>query len=489
MRGCIRWRLVAWVVVAAAVSARGQDADLAQALRSIQPMDAYGYCRTIASADFAGRLTGHEGYTAAARWAAARLEAWGAKPAAGPDRYLQPYASPYTVVERAEMTLLLPEGKGADGSGAPKEQRLDAGKDFLPLLFTDSGEHEAGLVFAGWAISAPEAGYDDYAGLDVAGKYVLCFRGTPDRVDKRFEPHDHHRGRMRTARDRGALGIVYVAPEASANPNGDWLEAFTPATITEKAADALLKEKGVATADLRNDLTTYRRPISFPLAARMRYGVASRHFPEGVGYNVVGKVDGSDPALRGDAVVIGAHFDHCGVHMGMHFPGANDNASGSAVVLEVAEAFSRLGRKPKRSVAFVLFGGEEMGLLGSSHFAEHLPAELRRVDAMFNVDMAGEGDGTGCAVSAAAPELKKVLEEADRSVKTLRSVREIRGVGVRSSDFAPFFSKGVPCVSCSSNGPHVQYHLTGDTIYRINPDMLADVARLVFLTSYAWADR
>jgi Zn-dependent M28 family amino/carboxypeptidase len=140
-------------------------------------------------------------------------------------------------------------------------------------------------------------------------------------------------------------------------------------------------------------------------------------------------------------------------------------------------------------VAFVLFGGEEMGLLGSSHFAEHLPAELRRVDAMFNVDMAGEGDGTGCAVSAAAPELKKVLEESDRSVKTLRSVREIRGVGVRSSDFAPFFSKGVPCVSCSSNGPHVQYHLTGDTIYRINPDIMADIARLAFLAAFARADR
>jgi hypothetical protein len=489
MTGRCSWRLAVGATVIASASAYGQPPEAAQALRSVQPMDAYGYCRTIASAEFAGRLTGHEGYTAAARWAAARLEALGVKPVAGLDRYLQAYPSPYTVVDRAEMTLLVPEGRDAGESAASKEQKLEVGKDFLPLLFTASGEHEAGLVFAGWAIRAPEAGYDDYAGVDVAGKYVLCFRGTPDGADKRFEPHDHHRARMKTARDRGALGIIYIAPEASANPNGDWLEGFTPATITEKAADALLKEKGVAATDLRKDLTTYRRPISFPLATRIRYSVASRHFPEGIGYNVVGKVEGSDSALRGDVVVIGAHFDHCGLHMGMHFPGANDNASGSAVVLEVAEAFSKLGRKAKRPVAFVLFGGEEMGLMGSTHFAEHLPAEILRVDAMFNIDMAGEGDGTGCAVSATAPELKKLLEEADLRVKTLRGVREIWGIGVRSSDFAPFFAKGAPCLSCSSNGPHVQYHLTGDTIYRINPDMLADVARLVFLTAYAWANR
>jgi Zn-dependent M28 family amino/carboxypeptidase len=130
-----------------------------------------------------------------------------------------------------------------------------------------------------------------------------------------------------------------------------------------------------------------------------------------------------------------------------------------------------------------------MGLQGSTYFSEHVPAQFQRVDAMFNFDMNGEGDGTAAIYSVKAPELKKVLEEADKTVKTLRQTGEIRDIGVRSSDFAPFFLKGADCVAFFSNGPHLAYHKTGDTIYRINPDIMADIARLAFLSAHAWADR
>jgi len=175
--------------------------------------------------------------------------------------------------------------------------------------------------------------------------------------------------------------------------------------------------------------------------------------------------------------------------MGFLFAGADDNASGSAVVMEIARAFASLKKKPKRSVVFVLFGGEEMGLMGSTHFASHFPAQFDKIDSMFNFDMVGEGDGAGCAVSAKPEELKKVLEDADKHINTLRRARLIRGVGVRSSDYAPFFLKGAACISFSSNGPHLYYHLPGDTIYRINPDIMADIARLAFLTGFNWANR
>ena len=108
---------------------------------------------------------------------------------------------------------------------------------------------------------------------------------------------------------------------------------------------------------------------------------------------------------------------------------------------------------------------------------------------MFNFDMVGEGDGASCGYTSEPPELLAALEDADRHVKTLRRKWEIKHVGVRSSDFAPFFLKGAPCVACFSNGPHLAYHETGDTIYRINPDILADIARLGFLASYRWANR
>jgi hypothetical protein len=471
--------------------AGGGGRDVEAAFASISPLEAYGTVKTLALPEYAGRLTGHEGYTAAARWAAQKFWSWGLK-AVFPDRedgYLQPYPSPFTVVKRAEMTLFLAQpGARAGREPVTEETKLVAEKDFLPLLFSASGDRTGPLVFAGWGISAPEIGYDDYAGLDVAGKFVLCFRGTPD-GDPKYQVHDEHRTRMRTAKDKGALGIIYIYPEVLSNPNGDWIEDFTPAMVSERVADLVFGEVRTTSAELRKSLAETKRPQSFSLGSMVRFDVESEHDPDGVGYNVVGYVEGSDPELRKECVVVGGHFDHTGSHMGLLFPGANDNASGSATVMEIARAFASLAAKPKRSVAFVLFGGEEMGLQGSTYFVENLPSRWSNVDAMFNFDMVGEGDGIGASAGAEPEAFRKAIEEADRRVKTLRRFGVIRGVGVRGSDFAPFFVKGIPTASFASNGPHLAYHQTGDTIYRINPEIMADAARLAFLAAHSWADR
>ncbi len=464
------------------------DYNLIKGYKSIKPMDPYNYCKKMADPEFSGRLTGHEGYTAAAKWAADKFAQWGLKPINKKEGYLQPFSCPYTVVDSARLILELNKKKDKNETTV-EEVELQAGKDFLPLLFTDSGDVTAEAVFAGWGISAPELGYDDYSGLDVKGKFVLCFRGVPDRKELKFENHDQHRHRMQTAKDKGALGIFYIYPDPIANPNGDWIKDFTPAIISEKAADMLFEEKNIKTADLKKDLQTYKKPLSFFLNSKIIYKVQSQHFPKGIGYNVAGYIEGSNKKLKNECLVVGGHYDHCGEHLGLLFAGANDNASGSAVVMEVAEAFSKLGNKPKRSVVFVLFGAEEMGLLGSNYFANHLPSQFKKVAGMFNFDMVGEGDGTSCGYSASAVELKQVIEKADKHVNTLKRTWEIKHVGVRSSDFAPFFLKGADCASFFSNGPHLHYHKTGDTIYRINPDMLADMARLAFLCAYEWADR
>lgn len=353
------------------LQAQKLDKNLERGLSSINPIDAYNTVKVLSSAEFAGRLTGHEGYTRAAEWAAQKFKEWGLKPLSPKEGYLQSYPSPYTLIDKAEMTLYLKEKKGSAQEEVPlKEIKLELGKDFLPLLFSDSGDHTAELVFAGWGICAPELGYDDYAGMDVNGKFILCFRGTPDAADRRFEAHDHHRQRMKTAKEKGAVGLFYIYPEINANPNGDWIKGFTPATLTEKVAEYILKERGVSIEDLKKDLQTYKKPLSFPLQSKISYRVSSRHFPYGVGYNIVGTVEGSDLKLKKECLVVGGHFDHCGSHLGLLFAGADDNASGSAVVMEIAEAFSKLSRKPKRSVVFVLFGGEEMGLMGSNYFAD-----------------------------------------------------------------------------------------------------------------------
>ncbi|MGZ5468416.1 MAG: M28 family peptidase [Candidatus Aminicenantales bacterium] len=478
------------LLLAASSIAQPPDKNLRDGLASISPAETYDIVKTLARPEYAGRLTGHPGYTAAAQWAAKKLAAWGLKPISGKDGYLQPYASPYTIIDQAKMTILLPDSP-ADPAKAPayKEMKLVPEKDFLPLLYSDSGDRTAETVFAGWGISAPEIGYDDYAGLEVKGKFVLCYRGTPDENDKRYQSYDEHRTRMKTARDKGALGIVYVYDEIASNPNGDFLEGFTPAMIGPKVMDAILKDVNSTSADLKKSLTTWKRPVSFPLRAKIHLAVASRHFPQAVGYNVVGYIEGSDPKLRREGVIIGGHFDHTGAHMGLLFPGADDNASGSATVMEAGKAMAALAHKPKRSIIIALFGGEELGLQGSTWFSEHVPGPFDKVAGMFNFDMTGEGDGLWGGVPAEPAEFKGALEEADKSVKVLRGLGVIRGVGVRGSDFAPFFLQGIPAASLGSNGPHLAYHQTGDTIYRINPDIMADAAKVAFLAAYIWADR
>ncbi|MGB8957488.1 MAG: M28 family peptidase [Candidatus Aminicenantales bacterium] len=465
------------------------DKNLRDGLASISPAEAYDIVKTLARPEYAGRLTGAPGYTAAAQWAAKKLAAWGLKPISGKDGYLQPYASPYTVIDKAEMTILLPDGP-ADPAKVPtyKEMKLVPEKDFLPLLYSDSGDKTAETVFAGWGISAPEIGYDDYAGLDVKDRFVLCFRDTPDN-DPKYQRYDEHRTRMKTAKDKGALGIVYIYDEIASNPNGDFIAGFLPAEISEKVMDAVLKETDSTTAGLKKALTTWKRPISFPLRAKIRLAVTSRHFPQAVGYNVVGYIEGSDPRLRRECVVIGGHFDHTGAHMGLLFPGADDNASGSATSMEAGKALAALARKPKRSIVIALFGGEELGLQGSTWFVDHVPGPFDKVAGMFNFDMTGEGDGLWGAASAEPVDFRKALEDADKSVRVLRGLGAIRGVGVRGSDFAPFFLKGIPAASLGSNGPHLAYHQTGDTIFRINPDIMADAAKVAVLAAFAWADR
>ncbi len=469
--------VMAALALSATAASSQEEKAVADASAAVSGLNAYEYCKVLAGEPFSGRLSGSPGYEAAARWAAGKFAEWGLSSADG--AFLQPFPSPYTQVDKAEMTLTV----------AGKEIKLQAGKEFLPMLFSDSGRVSAGAVFAGWGIHAPELGYDDYAGIEVRGKFVLCFRGTPGKDDKRFQHHDEHRVRMQAARDRGALGLIYIYPEVQANPNGDLLEKFLPAEISEAVADRLLEPRGVKAADLKKDLQAYGVPIAFPLDVRIDLAVEARRFAAGTGYNVVACLPGSDPKFREECLVLGGHLDGCGRHLGILFPGADDNASGCAVVMEVARAFAASGLRPKRTLVFVLFGGEEMGLLGSRHFASHIPAPCKKIAAMFNFDMEGEGVRAFAMFSPEPAALREAIELADRQVRIVTGMREIKEVGVRSSDFAPFFLQGAPCAGFFSNGPHLSYHGDGDTIFRINPDILGAISRLAFLSSWSLADR
>ena len=387
------------------------------------------------------------------------------------------------------MTLILPGKMSASDASKPEEKALAARKDFLPYFFSGSASREAEVVFAGWGISAPEAGYDDYAGLDVKGKFVVCFQGSPDPANTALIPYNRHLVRQKVAREKGAAGLFYVQTSLVGSPNGEWKEDFLPGVISMDVADALLAEKGVSAAKTLEAMKVFGRSLAFPLKARIRYSVRSRHFGDAIGYNVVGFIPGSDPRLRGDFLVIGGHLDHLGRQLGEIYPGANDNASGSAVVMGLAKAFSRLPRGPKRSVVLILFGGEEMSLAGSRYFVDYPPDGLKAFDAMFNFDMNGVGDGLTCYNSPGADNLIAALRRADEPGHLLRELDEAHVTSPSGSDYAAFGLKGIPFLSFFSNNFEGKYHAPEDTAYQVNPDIMADIAGVAYRTALSWADR
>ncbi len=468
------------LIVSTTISSQTLSPAVQTAFESIDPLDAYNYNKIIASDEFKGRLTGTESFKKAALWAAGKFEEWGLKPIDPVYGYLQPYNAPYSQIHSTAMDLIFPDGDTLT---------LEPAKDFIPLGFSDKGSHLAGIAFAGWGIYAPELGYDDYSGIDVKDKFVLCFRGTPNRKDTSFKHYDKHRTRMETAKAKGALGLLYIYKDVLANPNGDHIPDFMPAMISNDTGDKLLAEKEITSEELKKKLRNDGTPFSFELNTNIIFSVDAEYYPDATGYNVAGYIEGTDPELKYECVVVGGHLDHCGTIAGIMFPGANDNGSGSAVVMEIADTYAAMTARPKRSVMFVLFGGEEKGLRGSAYFADHFPAQFTKVDGMFNHDMNGEGEGTNYGYSLEDPHFKETLLKANEFVGTFRNSFEIKPTGSLNSDYAPFFKKGASVVAFFSNGPHLHYHQSGDTIYRINPDMLGDIAKVSFLGSYFWADR
>jgi len=461
--------------------------DLRKAEAAISSLELYQWVKTLSDKPFAGRLSGHPGYTAAANWAAAKMKEFGLKPIDAKNGYLQPFPSPVTVIESGGLQADL--WKIEQGKEVPAGTlTAEAMTDFFPLVFSDSAEVTADLVFCGWGINAPDLGYDDFAGVDVKGKYVVCFRGTPDR-DRRWQYHDEHRTRMKVAMSKGAKGLVYIYPEINVHPNGDLTPNFTPMMISDAFADKILAAQKFTCAQLKRDLQIYKKPLSFPIQARFRYKVKTRHDAKAVTYNIAGWIEGSDPKLRNEAVILGGHFDGVGEHMGFFCPGANDNASGSAILLGVAKALGKLPARPKRSIMVVLFAAEEKGMLGSDYFAKNLPAPLTKMIAMFNFDMAGAGDRVSAAVSPAPADLKATLLAADESSKLIEGTWPMGPPGVRGGDVTAFYNMGVPCLYFMTNGPFPEYHRTGDSIYRVNPDIMGELARLTLRAAVLYADR
>jgi Zn-dependent M28 family amino/carboxypeptidase len=195
--------------------------------------------------------------------------------------------------------------------------------------------------------------------------------------------------------------------------------------------------------------------------------------------NVVAMIEGSYAKLKEEFVIVGAHLDHVGSQAGLLFPGANDNASGSAAVLEIAEAFVKGGVQPKRSVVFVLFASEEQGLCGAKHFVESWKKGYDKITAMINLDCVGYGDSIQVGNGKSAPELWKIANQIDETSFNSMVDRTWSGGG---ADATPFHEKGIPCLYFVTTNSYDHLHLPTDKVETLNPVLYEKVVRLAHLT-------
>jgi len=445
-----------------------------------------------------GRASGSPELELAADYIAERFREAGLTPAGDDGSYFQSF----------EVTT------GAD-TGAANSLRLGTtdlsiDEDFVPILFSNTSQIEAPLVFAGYGISAPELEYDDYADIDATGKIAVVLRHEPQEMDAEskfagaaFTSHASFVNKAINARLHGALGIIFISdplheeeevgPATRRIDNGD----MNIAAVHAKREPFLqfFEEAGFVLGDLQNAIDEDLTPRSFDFEGSLAFLSTEVVRSKSVVRNVVGALEGSDPNLKDEWVVIGAHYDHLGLgdqsslapsQVGEIHNGADDNASGTSGVLELARLAANDEREWARSVLFMAFAAEEIGLLGSSYFADNSTIPIDAINAMVNMDMIGRISNDRLFVGGVgtSPDFEDMLEAANSQAPTDASAAptldlDFSDSGYGASDHTPFNIKKIPVLFFFS-GLHTDYHKPSDTFDKINSDGAIKALSLVY---------
>jgi hypothetical protein len=364
-------------------------------------------------------------------------------------------------------------------------------KDFMPFSFTTSSEAIANVVFAGYGYEFKNdtISRDDYKDIDVKGKWVLIFRGNPASPDKvnAFTANEKDRNKAMLAKDKGAVGVLMVSgnkydPADALNAMSVNLpEVGIPCfQVSRGFADKILLSSGETITQLEDRLFQKNLVKSFEISTLVK-GEAEVILQKTKTGNVIAYLKGSNPILSGEYIVIGAHHDHLGMGgqgsssrmpdtIATHY-GADDNASGVAALLEIAEKLSNI--KTGKSIIFVTFGAEEKGLIGSNYFVNHSPVPLEKIELMLNLDMVGRLSDSSLQIGGVgtSPEFKSILEETEKK-SPFRFILSEAGYG--PSDHASFYAKDKP-VLFFSTGAHQDYHTPNDRVDSINVKGLAEI--------------
>ncbi|HTM19767.1 MAG TPA: M28 family peptidase, partial [Kofleriaceae bacterium] len=433
-----------------------------------------------------GRGIGTAGLEAAATWLAGRMKAIGVEAGMGGD-YRQP----------VEVMVDLKQGPGTSLAldGVPL-----GGGDFVPAAFSGSGRASGATVFAGWGIRDQALGIDDYARLDVKGKIVVVRRFLPE--GKPFDSEDAKRRysdlwyKAFTARERGAIGViaVEVPPPPAAHKRDKQRQPAPP-----PPAPLPRLEPSVTGGDVGIPVVVVTQMAGAHLAGgRHQAAIAVELRPEKRdAHNIVGVIRAGAPDKLPGAVLVGAHYDHLGLggrdslEPDVHAPhnGADDNASGTAALLQVGRALVAHREKLRRDVWLVAFTAEESGVIGSTVFARNPPRGLAIADlvAMLNMDMVGRMRGNQLSVlgGESAAEWSELVEPACAAARVSCS---LGGSGYGPSDQTPFYAAGVPVLHFFT-GTHTDYHKTTDDADKINAIGAARVAQIVAQVAQSTAGR
>jgi aminopeptidase YwaD len=424
---------------------------------------------TLASPAFGERRSGSPGAKAAEGWIASRFAEAELRPAAPGGGFLQGFPVIGYEPRGASLDLL---------DGPFGEARFALGDDFTLMLTPAGGKVTAEAVFVGYGIDAPAKGRCDYDGCDLHGKIAVIIRGRP------ADGQNWDREFMRThtfaaARAHGAVAVLYFQdpqPVAGAALAPEVYDPATPAGyVSERIVRLLLRGTGFNLKEVREKLA--KGPFPLATGRHLRFEVKVSGAATATGHNVLAMLPGNDPVLGDEVVIFGAHHDHLGRDADGHlYPGADDNASGASVVVEMARAAHAAGWQPRRTVLFATFGGEELGLLGSRYLAGHLPVDSTRVVAMVNLDMAGQGDGGLGVAGGARLGPAYFAWRAGLGAERATTLREGRLSG-EHSDYAPFMLRGIPALGCWSTGEHQRYHDIEDFPRYVRPEVLGPVGK------------
>jgi len=452
--------------------------------------------RYLASDELTGRGVDTPGIKLARDYIANEFARYGLRPGGDNGTYFQSFDAATGVAVKQPSTLAL---------GGDPNLLLD--QDWTPLGLSASGKAEGNVVFAGYGITAKDYSYDDYAGIDAKGKIVIVLRYEPPPKDEkspfqkapRYSIHATLRAKANNAKDHGALALILVDLEPRSERGRNLISTRSSFSRLEngviaaqvKAAvmEKWLQSQGISLTELKEKIDREEKPASIALAAMKVSLSVTLELTHQRAENVIGILPGSDPKLKNEAIVLGAHYDHLGFGYygtldssteGQIHHGADDNASGTSVVLQVAEELNRSAPKPKRTIVFAAFSAEELGLLGSRHYVEHPAVPLGSTKAMINLDMVGRLRDSRLTIfgTHSATELSLIVNEEAKRLGL--EITESDGVG--RSDHMSFYNRKIPAVHFFT-GSHLDYHRPTDTSDKVNYEGMVKVSDLVLATA------